>query len=60
MAISKIPAPYPFRNPSYKDPERHRRAYERAGQLWPENIGKHLRRAAALEAADKAAARRVA
>jgi len=43
---------------SSKDPDRHRRAYEAAGQLWPENLGKHLRRASALEAAEQVAADR--
>jgi len=57
MATSKVPSPRTFRN-SHKAPDRHRRAYERAGQIWPEDLGKHLRRAASLEAAGKAAERR--
>jgi len=56
MATSKVPSPRTFRN-SHKDPNRHRRAYERAGQIWPEDLGKHLRRAAASEAAEKAVER---
>jgi len=60
MATSKVPTSRISRNPTYNHPERHRRAYEEAGQLWPENIGKHLRRAAALEAVDKEASRRAA
>ncbi len=52
MAPTKVLPPTSFRNQSRKDPERHRHAYEQAGQVWPENIGKHLRRAAALEAAE--------
>ena len=36
-------------NPSRKDPERHRRTYEEAGQKWPTNLGKHLRLAQWLE-----------
>jgi len=59
VAPSKLVPPCNFRN-SHKDPDRHRRAYEEHGQLWPENLGKHLRRAAALEAADKEASRRAA
>ena len=52
MALSKVPSPSAFRNPSHKDPERHRRAYEAAGQLWPTHLRKHLLRAQALEEVD--------
>jgi len=54
---SQLVPPCSFRNPSHKHPERHRRVYERAGQIWPEDLGKHLRRGAALEEAEKAAER---
>ena len=53
MAPTKVPSRPAFRNPSPKDPERHRRAYEEAGELWPTDVGKHLARAAALEDADR-------
>ena len=52
MAPTKVPSPSAFRN-SRKDPERHRRTYEAAGQLWPTDLRKHLIRAQALEAADR-------
>ena len=60
MAVSKVPSRPAFRNPSRKDPERHRRAYEAAGQLWPTDLRKHLRRAQALEATENPPSRRVA
>ena len=50
MAPTNVPTPSNHRQP--RDPERHRRTYEEAGQLWPTNITKHLQ-AAALEDADR-------
>ena len=49
----RIPSRRTFCNTSRKDPDRHRRAYEAAGQLWPTDLAKHLARAQALEAADR-------
>jgi hypothetical protein len=52
MAKPNVPSPRIPRNPSHRDPERHRRAYEEAEQLWPTHLRKHLLRAEALEAAE--------
>ena len=53
MNPSKVIPPSNFRNHPPKPPDRHRRAYETAGQPWPENLGKHLRRAQAHERAER-------
>lgn len=42
MATSNVPSPRVPRNNLRKNPNRHRRAYEQAGQLWPSNLRKHL------------------
>ena len=52
MNVSKVPTCPAFCN-SHKDPERHRRTYEQAGQPWPDDLGKHLAQAAALEEDDR-------
>ena len=49
MDTSKIIPSCRSRNHSNKNPHRHRRAYEAAGQLWPDDLGKHLRRAQSQE-----------
>jgi hypothetical protein len=46
--VNLKPSPAP-RQP--KAPAPHRRTYEAAGQLWPTNLAKHLRRAELPESA---------
>ncbi len=60
MNSSKVIPSKLSRNHSRKDPDRHRRAYEAQGQLWPENLRKHLIRAQQQERTQKLAERRVA
>ena len=53
MLPSNIPQPRDSRNHPRKDPDRHRRVYEAHGQLWPENLRKHLIRAQQQERAQR-------